>query len=288
MSGFTTAVPVLPVSDLVRAMAWYERLGFGVRATFEGYAIVAFDDAEVHLNEIIDAPPATETYAGAYLRVADADVVHAHWSAMGARIIAPPEDQPYGIREFATEDLDGNLWRVGAPIGGILTTPAADETRPAPASVVDDPHAELLAEHSFDGTEAEPAPGAAHGSARDSRPREKPPQSDFSRADRGRGADRRRRRHQHRLLVPAGGRRRALRRLRVGHRRTARSGAGRSGSRRGPLVRRPAPRGRRRRGADPPQRHLVVRARVRRPRPRPPHRVRRAGHPDPGRAPAEP
>lgn len=127
----TVAVPVLPTADLVRAIAWYERLGFAVRATFEGYAILAIDDAELHLNELEPTLPATESTSGAYLRVADADAVFAHWTAMGAPTIAPPEDQPYGIREFATEDLDGNLWRVGSPLGGA---------------------------HAFDGSEAEPEP----------------------------------------------------------------------------------------------------------------------------------
>ena len=153
MNRPTTAVPVLPVSDLVRAVAWYERLGFRVRAFFDGYAILALDGAELHLNEFHDAPPATETFSGAYLRVADADAVHSHWSAMGARTIAAPEDQPYGIREFATEDLDGNLWRVGAVIPG---GPADDylpaEPPPAPEPEVDP----------FDGSWGEPdLPGTA-------------------------------------------------------------------------------------------------------------------------------
>lgn len=137
MTRQTTTVPVLPVSDLVRAVAWYERLGFRVRAFFDGYAILGFDGAELHLNELHDAPPATETFAGAYLRVADVDAVHAHWSAVGARIIAAPEDQPYGIREFATEDLDGNLWRVGAVIAGGPADAYLPDDAPAPAPEVE-------------------------------------------------------------------------------------------------------------------------------------------------------
>lgn len=139
----STSVPVLPVSDLVRSLAWYERLGFEVRATFDGYAILGFDGAELHLNEMPDLAPASESVSGAYLRVADADAVHARWSAMGAPTIAPPEDQPYGIREFATEDLDGNLWRVGAPLAaepvGVGPEP---EVAPAPqpdAPATDEP-----------------------------------------------------------------------------------------------------------------------------------------------------
>lgn len=115
MTEPAVAVPVLPVGDVVRATAWYQRLGFEVRRSYDGYAIVAFDGAEVHLAEM-DMPPATETTSDAYLRVADADAVQARWIPLGARDIAPPADQPYGLREFATEDPDGNLWRVGSPI----------------------------------------------------------------------------------------------------------------------------------------------------------------------------
>ena len=134
MNGSTTAVPVLPVADLVRSVAWYERLGFRVRAFFDGYAILSFEGAELHLNEFADAPPATETFSGAYLRVADADIVFARWTAMGARTIAGLEDQPYGIREFATEDVDGNLWRVGSVIAGGPADEYLPGAAPAPAT----------------------------------------------------------------------------------------------------------------------------------------------------------
>jgi catechol 2,3-dioxygenase-like lactoylglutathione lyase family enzyme len=146
VSSPNVAVPVLPVSDLVRSLAWYERLGFGVRALYEGYAIVAFGDAELHLSEVPGLPPASASVSGAYLRVADADAVHARWSAMGAPTVAPPEDQPYGIREFATEDLDGNLWRVGSPLAPELIDepaepPAVPSTEPpadgSPGTTVD-------------------------------------------------------------------------------------------------------------------------------------------------------
>ena len=110
------AVPVLPVADLARSLAWYGRLGFGTVAEYDRYAILSFAGAEVHLATHDDAPAANTSLSGAYLRVADADAVHAGWSAVGARIIDGPLDQSYGIREFATEDLDGNLWRVGSPI----------------------------------------------------------------------------------------------------------------------------------------------------------------------------
>ncbi len=112
------AVPVLPVSELARSVAWYGRLGFAVRALFEGsgYAILGFEGTELHLARFDDAPPPGSSFSGCYLRVVDADELHARWSALGAPIITPPADQPHGMREFATEDPDGNLWRVGSPL----------------------------------------------------------------------------------------------------------------------------------------------------------------------------
>lgn len=111
------AVPVLPVAELGRALAFYERLGFEVRATYPGYVILGYGPTEVHLAEVPDIE-GTETWTGCYLRVDDADAVHAHWVAVGAPELSAPADQPYGTREFATEDPDGNLWRVGSAIAG--------------------------------------------------------------------------------------------------------------------------------------------------------------------------
>lgn len=111
------AVPVLPVADVNRSLLWYGRLGFELRTHFEveRYAILGFEGTEVHLTEV-DMPPRSST-SGCYLRVVDADSLHARWTALGATSVAPPADQPYGMHEFATEDPDGNLWRVGSPIG---------------------------------------------------------------------------------------------------------------------------------------------------------------------------
>jgi len=109
------AVPVLPVADLVRSLAWYGRLGFEVGAAYDDYAILTFEGAELHLAEN-PSIAGTLSWSGAYLRVPDAAAVHRSWMDVGAREVAPVADQPYGIREFATEDLDGNLWRVGSPV----------------------------------------------------------------------------------------------------------------------------------------------------------------------------
>ena len=63
------AVPVLPVTDLTRSLAFYERLGFDVRVAYEGYAILGYGPSELHLDEV-EGIVATDTGTGAYLRVA--------------------------------------------------------------------------------------------------------------------------------------------------------------------------------------------------------------------------
>lgn len=111
-------VAVLPTADLDRADAWYRRLGFTVTASYPEYRILQAADAHLHLRHQHDADP-LRSECGVYLFVASPAAlrsVHAAWVAVGARIIQPPEDQPYGLVEFATEDLDGNLWRIGAPL----------------------------------------------------------------------------------------------------------------------------------------------------------------------------
>lgn len=113
--GAPVAVPVLPVADLVRALAWYERAGFGVLATYDGYALLSLEGTEVHLAEVPELE-GQETWTGAYLRVADVDALHARWSALGLAFLAEPTDRPWGQRELALEDPDGNLWRAGTPL----------------------------------------------------------------------------------------------------------------------------------------------------------------------------
>ena len=107
-------VPVLAVGDLQRSLAFYKSLGFILIVEFDGYAILAFQGAETHLAQIDTLPPPDKSVSGAYLRADDADAVYEIWMAAGAPDLKPPTDEPYGIREFATEDVDGNLWRVGS------------------------------------------------------------------------------------------------------------------------------------------------------------------------------
>lgn len=112
--GGLASSPVLPAADLVRSLAFYERLGFEVLGQWDGYAILSFGDAEVHLAQHpeVDGQP---SWSGAYLYVGDVAAVHATFLAAGAREIKPVGETAHGLLEFATEDLDGNQLRIGSP-----------------------------------------------------------------------------------------------------------------------------------------------------------------------------
>ncbi|MFM9377683.1 VOC family protein [Gordonia sp. VNK21] len=60
---------------------------------------------------------------GCYVVTADPDALCERITGHGAEIIAPIADTPYGSREFAVKDPEGNLWSFGSYPGAPL--PAA-------------------------------------------------------------------------------------------------------------------------------------------------------------------
>ena len=114
---FSNVAPVIPVTDLNRALRRYRLLGFSAR-TYEGparYGYVERNGIELHLGE----SPEHDRHDGAelYFYVSDADALYTAWSTAGVkgRFIAP-HDTDYGMREFAFVDRDGTVHRVGSPL----------------------------------------------------------------------------------------------------------------------------------------------------------------------------
>jgi uncharacterized glyoxalase superfamily protein PhnB len=124
---FERCSPVLPVRNVAAALARFRRLGFegdaycepGVSTTEDPiYGFVKWGSVEIHLSRFRELDPKSSTSA-CYLYVDDADALHAQWSAAGVDgRLRPPEDTPYGLREFAYVDPDGNLLRVGGRLRG--------------------------------------------------------------------------------------------------------------------------------------------------------------------------
>ena len=115
------AIPILPARNLGETRRFYEGLGF--RATgwwpveFGGYAILRRGDLSMHFFAYEELSPSTN-YAQCYWRVQNVDALHAECHAADLPSAGIPRlegvaDKPWGMREFAIVDPNGNLVRVG-------------------------------------------------------------------------------------------------------------------------------------------------------------------------------
>src|ERR1700683_1688845 len=114
----TQVAPICPVSDLRRALAHYDSLGFETVAYAGGddYGFVERDGVQLHLARCDDHDPHSGSGA-AYLYVEDADALFAAWGRPGILgTTLPPGDTPYKLREGSHVDPDGNLIRFGSPL----------------------------------------------------------------------------------------------------------------------------------------------------------------------------
>ncbi len=118
------SVPILPSRDLAETLAFYERLGFtnrGAPPEVWNYIIIGRGGLEFHFYLDPDVDPLT-TAASCYCYVDDAQALYEEWAELiesdpptGSRIVAP-QDEDYGLRQFAVVDRSGNLLRIGSPL----------------------------------------------------------------------------------------------------------------------------------------------------------------------------
>ncbi len=109
--SMTEATPILLVSDLDQAEAFWTAVGQEVERWQGGsYAFVGDDGQILHLSE-------DERAGGGafYLTVNDLGPWHEGWSAGGYQP-SPIEDKPWGMREFVVQDPSGNDVRVGQSV----------------------------------------------------------------------------------------------------------------------------------------------------------------------------
>ena len=122
-------IPALPVRNAEHAVAFYrDRLGFDVLHHDGGFAVLARDDAVLHLweagdeswneRDTIERPVrsgAESFIAGtASCRIATEGVDELYEEMRASDVLHPVskesiDDTDFGTREFATVDLDGNL-----------------------------------------------------------------------------------------------------------------------------------------------------------------------------------
>jgi predicted lactoylglutathione lyase len=118
-SDFPGAVPEVPVKDINKAVAYYQRsLGFNLDWSDEelGLAGISKGDCRMFL--------ANEQFRSGYGNVGptliwlnldskeEVDELHRVWTAAEAQLLSAPESKPWGLHEFTAADPDGNLFRV--------------------------------------------------------------------------------------------------------------------------------------------------------------------------------
>jgi catechol 2,3-dioxygenase-like lactoylglutathione lyase family enzyme len=115
--------PTLPSRDLAATSAFYGRLGFREAFRDAGWLIVARGALQLECFPHPARDPRANS-AGCCLRVDDARALHAAFGDAGVSTgphgiprLTPPVDQPWGFREFALVDPDGNLLRGLEPLG---------------------------------------------------------------------------------------------------------------------------------------------------------------------------
>ena len=91
---------------------YQEVLGFTEEFRFGDYAGLKFGEVYLHLSghNVHDRPVGG---GNVYLFCDEVDRYYAELKRKGARLKSEPKDYPYGMRDFAVMDLDGNLLGFG-------------------------------------------------------------------------------------------------------------------------------------------------------------------------------
>jgi len=109
-------VPILPVGDLARSIAYYCRLGFAAEPYDNGgeYAFLTRDSLEIHLRtarDLIEGQNPSGVYF--YLKPGSAAALEAEFRDAGVPILSPLAIREWKMNEFVLSDPDGNLLRFG-------------------------------------------------------------------------------------------------------------------------------------------------------------------------------
>jgi catechol 2,3-dioxygenase-like lactoylglutathione lyase family enzyme len=122
MQAYDLAIPILPCRSVSETVAFYKQVGFegGPHESDSNYAILRRGAVELHFFAHRDLVPA-ESFAGCYIRVRDVEEIYRAFSPCRLPRTGIPrmhllEDKPWGLREFAVVDPDGNLLRIGQVI----------------------------------------------------------------------------------------------------------------------------------------------------------------------------
>ena len=110
MERMTMAVPIVPAREIAATTSWYrDYLGFEIVHVESEYGIVERDGVGVHFWGPSGIEPEDSTTMFR-IRVEGIDELYERCRRKGiVHPDAPLEDKPWGAREFAVRDGDGNL-----------------------------------------------------------------------------------------------------------------------------------------------------------------------------------
>ncbi len=110
VTEFISAVPIIPARDIEASAAWYrDRLGFKIFHNEPEYGVVGRGETRIHFWGPSGIPPEN---SNTMIRVGvrGIDALYEHCQAEGiVHRNGPLEEKPWGFREFAVVDHDGNL-----------------------------------------------------------------------------------------------------------------------------------------------------------------------------------
>jgi len=116
----TGAATIFTVRDIAASVTHYcDVLGFTVTFQYGEptyYACLCRDEVSLHLR---GANKNTQPHCGngaIAVFVRDVDALHAELAARGAKVLKPPQDYAYGMRDFDVADPDGNQLTFGMEI----------------------------------------------------------------------------------------------------------------------------------------------------------------------------
>jgi uncharacterized glyoxalase superfamily protein PhnB len=113
---FIGAATVFTVADIAASAVYYrDVLGFDVAFEYGDptfYAGFCRDEVSLHLRAA-RAPDWVAGQGAICIFVDDVDELYEQLAARGARVVKPPQDYDYGMRDFDVVDLDGNQLTFG-------------------------------------------------------------------------------------------------------------------------------------------------------------------------------
>lgn len=115
MPTFSRVAPSIYVADLDRAIRFYrDALGFSVIHLDEPprRAVVSQGSAVLHL----DLNPGKAGTSCTHMLVDDLDAVCDRLAKAGVTLQQPPTVQPWGLRDIAVADPDGNVFELAEPV----------------------------------------------------------------------------------------------------------------------------------------------------------------------------